>query len=442
MKNGNKHSNNIVPFSLGVASTSMSYVVISQLTFCLTDSYAMSAILVGTIFLVSRFFDGFTDIIAGIIIDKTHTKWGKARPFDLFAIPLWILLLLCFNIPDFQLAGKVIWVFLTYNLCQSVCYTFVTVSQTVRVRRSFAEEARSKALSVAGLASAIASTAVGVLSPTLIAVFQDKPHGWTIIIGCFAIPGIIMTLVQFFLLPELDVEDEERTEKVTIVDAVKALFANKYIFIVALAVMIIAMVNTVIQTTGNYYFKYVVNNLSMLSLVNLLSLVGYVLLLFMPLLTKCFGNRKTMILAFALIASCNLLKYAFKFNVLGIAVCVCGSAIGITLAMCMRDLLVIDCMKYGQLKSNNNFEGIYASVKGFSDKVALGVGSVLAGAVLEFGGYNSSLEIQSHSAVNAIQFSYAGLPAILGLIGCVIMILYGLEKKLKQMTLQKEVKEA
>lgn len=135
MKN-KKSSSYIVPFSLGVASLSMSYVVLSQLAFCLTDSYGMSAILVGTIFLASRFFDGFTDIIAGFIIDKTHTKWGKARPFDLFAIPLWICLLLCFNIPHFRLVGKVIWVFLAYNMCQSVCYTFTTVAQTVRIKRS------------------------------------------------------------------------------------------------------------------------------------------------------------------------------------------------------------------------------------------------------------------------------------------------------------------
>ena len=47
-----------------------------------------------------------------------------------YCIPLWFLLILCFSVPQFNMAGKVLWVFLTYNLCQSVCYTFVTVSSS------------------------------------------------------------------------------------------------------------------------------------------------------------------------------------------------------------------------------------------------------------------------------------------------------------------------
>lgn len=427
-----KRKNHLVPFGLGAASASMGYLMTTQLSYCLTDSYAMSAMLVGTIFLVSRIFDGITDIAAGFIIDKTNTKFGKARPFDLFAIPLWILLILCFNVPGFGTAGKVIWVFLTYNLCQSVCYTFVTVSQTVRVRRSFAADVRSKALSVAGIVSAVCSTVAGILCPILINIFEDRPFGWTIIIGSFAVPGIVMTLVQFFMLPELEEETTQQAQgKMSIGDSVKALFANKYIFIVAFAIIMISMVNTVITTAQNFYFKYVVGNLAILSLVSMLSLAGFLLLAFMPVLTKKFGNRLTMMIAFVLIAVFNVLKYGFKVNVMGLAVCACLSSIGITLATCMRDMLVIDCMKYGQWKSKNNYEGIYASVKGFSDKIALGLGSMLAGVVLQLGGFDGALETQSASALHAISFCYAGLPAIIGLLGVAAMFCYRLEAKLK-----------
>jgi Na+/melibiose symporter-like transporter len=299
MQNTKRQRNHLVPFGLGAASASMSYVIVSQLTYCLTDSYAMSAVLVGTIFLVSRIFDGITDVLAGFIIDKTHTKWGKARPFDLFCIPLWLILILCFNVPEFQTAGKVVWVFLTYNLCQSVCYTFVTVSQTVRVRRSFQEDVRSKALAVAGIVSAVCSTVAGILCPMLIAL-------------------------------------------------------------------------------GNAF------------------------------------------------------KYLFKVNVVGLAVCACASSIGITLAQCMRDLLVIDCMKYGQWKSKNNLEGVYASIKGFSDKIALGIGSLIIGFVLQLGGYDGALEQQTEAAKGAIQFGFAGLPALLGILGVVCIIFYRLDSRLKE----------
>ncbi len=452
-----KVSNHIIPYCIGGAQASMSYYVVSNLSFALTDSYGMAAVLVGTIFLASRIFDGITDIFAGYVIDKTHTKWGKARPFDLFSIPMWILLVLCFNVPDFQGVGKVIWVFLTYNLCQSICYTFVTVATTVRLKRSFREEVRSKVVAATGLTVAVIATASSVIFPILISIFQDQPHGWTIIIGFFAVPGIIMSLIQFFFVPEIEADgrqigvnadaavtgenagsvsaetqDLNAQQKISVRESVKALFSNKYIFIVALAVIALTMANTVNSTAGNYYYKYVVNDLSKLSIVSMFSLVGYVLLVFMPLLTRKLGNRKCMMLAFTLIVIFSGMKYMFRTNVAGLAVCACLTAIGVTLGTCVRDLLVIDCMKYGQyMTGNSNYEGIYSSVKGFSDKVAMGFTSIVVGIVLEIGRYDGAAAVQSELAQKAIQFTYAGLPLILGLIGLIVMTCYGLEKKLK-----------
>lgn len=434
-----KQGSHILPFGLGIASSAMSYVVVTQLTYCLVDSYGMTAALVGTIFLLSRVFDGITDIIAGFIVDKTHTKLGKARPYDLVAIPLWIILILCFNIPDFSLVGKVIWIALTYNLCQSVCYTFVTVAQTVRVKRSFPEDIRSKALAIGGLISAIFSTIVSIAAPILISIFEKQPGGWTIIISCFAVPGIIMSLIQFFMVPENVVDEEEvvaqKNSKIS--DSVKALFSNKYIFVVAVCIIMISMVNTVLGTAGNFYFKYVVGDIRTLSLVSMVSLAGYVLIVIMPVLTRRFGNRVTMIIAFSLMLLGNILKYVFKVNVPGLALCAALSAVGVTLAQCMRDLLVIDCMKYGQWKSKNNFEGIYSSVKGFSDKIALGLGSLLSGLILDVSGFDSALEAQTEGALHAVQFLYSGLPAILAGIGVIAMVCYGLDQKLKQIEAEK-----
>lgn len=425
----------IIPYGLGTASAAMSYLLTTQLTYCLTDSYGMSAVIVGTIMLASRIFDGVTDIAAGFIIDKTHTKYGKARPYDLFCIPLWIMLLFCFNVPGFGTVGKVIWIFLTYNLCQSVCYTFVTVSATVRIRRSYEENKRAKALSIGAMMSALASSVTSIICPMLIAMFESRPHGWVVIISCFAVPGIIMTLLMFFLLPELEEEEEEteKKEKITVAESVKALFANHYIWFVTVAVVMISAANVVISTSGNWYFKYVYGDLTALSLVGMLGVVGFLFLAVMPMMTRKFGNRNTMLAGFVLIAVANGLKYVMPMNLLWIAVCATVSAFGIALTTSMRDLLLIDCMKYGEMKTHKKYEGVYSATKGFADKIALGIGSVIAGAVVEMGGYDPTLEVQSMSAKGAITFAYAGLPAIIGVIGVISMAAYHLEKKLKDM---------
>lgn len=64
--------------SYAVGSVLMGYV-----TFYATDVMGISAVAAGMIFMISKIFDGVTDVIAGFLIDKTHTRFGKGRPYAL-----------------------------------------------------------------------------------------------------------------------------------------------------------------------------------------------------------------------------------------------------------------------------------------------------------------------------------------------------------------------
>ena len=81
MKKRSKFLNSLL-WTSGTIGGGVIYLLTAQLSFALTESFSMSAIYVGTVFLVSRIFDGITDFIAGNIIDRTHTKLGKARIYD------------------------------------------------------------------------------------------------------------------------------------------------------------------------------------------------------------------------------------------------------------------------------------------------------------------------------------------------------------------------
>lgn len=97
----------------------------SFLTYYYTDSILISAGVVGTIMLLARFLDGASDILMGIIIEKTSSKWGKARPWLLWMIiPLIITFLMVFYIPPF-LGGtaKIVYIAVTYTLLSAVTYT-------------------------------------------------------------------------------------------------------------------------------------------------------------------------------------------------------------------------------------------------------------------------------------------------------------------------------
>jgi sugar (glycoside-pentoside-hexuronide) transporter len=107
-------------FAYGVGDSAANFVFQTQITFLMffyTDVFGIGSAVAGTIILVSRFFDAFTDPIVGALADRTNTRWGRYRPWIMWtAVPLAISLVLCYTTPPFGTSGKIIWAVVTYNL--------------------------------------------------------------------------------------------------------------------------------------------------------------------------------------------------------------------------------------------------------------------------------------------------------------------------------------
>ncbi|GAA4106429.1 hypothetical protein GCM10022393_00830 [Aquimarina addita] len=80
-----------------------------------TDVFGLSPITVGVLFLVARFSDGISDVLMGIIGDRTNSKYGKFRPWILWtAVPLAVILSLLFTSPELGENGKIVYAYITY----------------------------------------------------------------------------------------------------------------------------------------------------------------------------------------------------------------------------------------------------------------------------------------------------------------------------------------
>ena len=106
----------------GDAAANIVFGMISTiLTLFYTDYAGIPAATVGVVMLVTRIFDGFSDVIMGYIIENTHSKWGKARPWLLWmCVPYAISAVLLFAVPDSSVMTKAVYMFVTYNLCTTV----------------------------------------------------------------------------------------------------------------------------------------------------------------------------------------------------------------------------------------------------------------------------------------------------------------------------------
>jgi Na+/melibiose symporter-like transporter len=78
-------------------SLAVSMVLLMQVVFFATETLRMDAAFIGALLLASRVFDGFTDVIVGFFIDRTRTRFGKGRPYELMIVPIWIFLIMLFS---------------------------------------------------------------------------------------------------------------------------------------------------------------------------------------------------------------------------------------------------------------------------------------------------------------------------------------------------------
>ena len=184
-------------------SLACNIVIVGYLTYYCTNILAMPATLVGTLLLVSKLFDGVTDLIAGYIIDNTNTKLGKARPYEISIVFVWLTTLLMFSCPELGMVGKSIWIFATYTLVNSVFATLLNASESVYISRAVkSDEARNILVSVNGIVIMFGSVVVSTVFPILMGTLGTSTGGCKMMIAIFALPLGVIGIGRFLFVIE------------------------------------------------------------------------------------------------------------------------------------------------------------------------------------------------------------------------------------------------
>ena len=117
-----------IGYGFGDMSSSMFWKIFSYyLPFFYSNVFGLSLTDAGMLMLITRIWDAVSDPMMGVIADRTHTRWGKYRPFLLWiAAPFAIAGILLFTTPDMGPTGKLVWAYVTYILMMTV-YTAINV---------------------------------------------------------------------------------------------------------------------------------------------------------------------------------------------------------------------------------------------------------------------------------------------------------------------------
>lgn len=189
-----------------VFSTMASYLMVFYTdVFFLADretgfSSAQAAAVVGTMMLVTKFIDAITDTCMGLIVDRTHTKWGQGRPyFVIGAVPFAIFTFMTFYIPDFGTTGKIVWAYVTYCLL-CTAYTVVNIPlNTIVPRLSSDVHERNVLVSTRMICALIGTAIVMSITEPLVKFFGqgDQAKGYLITMTIMVLQQCLFSSLHF-----------------------------------------------------------------------------------------------------------------------------------------------------------------------------------------------------------------------------------------------------
>ena len=422
----------------GVAQA-INFVLVVYVTFYSTDLLGLNPAIIGGILLASRIIDAVTDLGFGYILDKTHTRWGKARPYEVFIIIEWVFTIMLFNTPQHaSQAVQYVWIAVLYILINAICATALGGIDSVYLARAFTtEQNQIKAISINGVIVMICSIAFNIVFPSFLAAGGKTLAGWSSMVISLGVVMAVLGILRFIFCKEI-VKDEPNedgkrtTNDLSMKESLSAISKNKYLFIVVGLMLITSIVNNM-QSATTYYFKYVFGDVGMQGTVAITTMIVVPALIVFPALAKKFGTTK-------------LLQFSSAIGILGLGIRSFGGTnlatliiggilfgIGTMPIALMINTYLIDCMDYGEWKTGVRVEGLVASIANFASKVGMGLASGLTGLIMGLAGYDGLAEVQTAAANNAIVFLYNYMPLILFCVMLVLSLMYKVDSIRPQM---------
>jgi GPH family glycoside/pentoside/hexuronide:cation symporter len=405
------------------------------LTLYYTDSAGLAAAFVGTMMLFCRIFDGLSDVAMGAIIDKTSTRWGKARSWVLFStVPLALVFLAVYNVPaNLGATGKNIYAIVTYFLLSVVCYTANNLAYHAMLPRfSLTSQDRSIVSAVRSIFSMVTIVAVNMVTPMALAKMggEGKQSAWTAITLIYGGISVISLFIAFLGVKEkLPVDSGDvSNQKIPLNRAVKSLLSSRY-FYIAVALFLIYFITSGASGIGIYYARDVLGNAGVFGIMSMISILPTLVIApFVPLLFKRFGKRNTMLSGVLLsTAAAALMLINPRSTALYIVLSLVRTLGGLPLAVGIFTLAG-DIVDYNDMKTGIRAEGIATAANLVGQKLGTGLGSALLGWSLAWGNYTAGLAAQPDSAISAMIVMAVIVPLVVFSIAFILLLFWNLDK--------------
>ena len=422
------------------ASAAINFIVVSFVAIYCTDSLGMPPALVGTLLAVSSVIDAITDLFAGYLVDKTNTKWGKGRPYEWAIVAEWIITFLMYSTPaGASLAVKAIWILVCRILINSVCTTLLSACQNPYMIRAFAtNNQRVKLATFGGIVIMLASMAINIAFPIMMANIATSPKGWSHMMLLIALPAAFIGIMRFFFVKEtVKVMDATEHEEVKFSDVLSVLKKNPYVWMVGFMYFGYSLVAG--MGINTYFFTWVVGDIKKMSAASAIAIVALPLLFVFPTIMK--NATKSLLVqagCIAYIIAGFIMFFCYKsYTTLLVGFVFTGIAsLPITY---LTDLMMLDCGTYNAHISKKRMDGTIGAIKGFLGKIGGALGLGMVGWLLQAGHYDGTLSTQPDSALFMIRFLIGIVPVIIFAAIAIMMMFYKVDSMLPELEKEQNI---
>ena len=407
-------------------------VVYAFLTFFvmiyLTDTVGLNAGIVGTLMAVAKIFDGVSDVIFGSLIDKTHTKMGKARPWMLWPyLGCGACLFAIFAIPtSWGKTAQYAFFFIFYVMLNAGFYTANNIAYsalTALVTKN--ENERVQLGSLRFVFAFTTSTIIQAVTFGLVEYFGNDAAAWRIVALIYVVIGIVSNTISVLSLKELPADEldesadqniQAATEKYTLRDAARLLIKNKF-YLLILGVYLLTQLYTAFTGVGTYYMTYVLGDKNLMgdfaTALNIPMIIG--LLLVPTAVAKLGGMYKINYCGYALatVARILVIVSAYMGSVPMMLIFTAVASLGMCPLQGDLNAVIASASDYTYLTTGKRIDGTMYSCTYLGVKIGGGLGTAISGWLLAAAGFiEGGAAVQPDSVITMLNVMYLWLPAI------------------------------
>lgn len=399
-----------------------------------TDVFGISMGAVATLMLVSRFWDAINDPIIGMLTDKTHTRWGRFRPWLLFGAPITalVLILTFWAHPQWSSMAKIIYMTITYCLLV-LGYTCVNLPYgTLCGAITQDMDERAQLNTSRSVCAMMAIGVINIVTVPLISILggKDAQMGY---LAVAIIYGLIFALCHLFCFSKTrEVVKPIVRQKYPLKTQIKAALQNRPYLLALLGQLLFGFVLYGRNADMLYYFTYVEGSASLFSLYSLAIIVPSIIgAACFPWVFHLTGNKGWTAAAFAFLTGvtmCALYFFSPRDSAIPFYVLAAISQFFFSGFNTAIYAIIPDCVEYGEWKTGIRNDGFQYAFVSLGNKVGMALGTSLLALTLGRAGYVSNA-VQNDTVIAIMRHAFTTIPGILWVITALCLLFYKINRK-------------